>query len=61
MFISYASLRINRKSLYLSLGLFFRFQKDLQKISATIDSRNATREEKYIYLNPREVPNAISI
>ncbi|XP_071505993.1 allene oxide synthase-lipoxygenase protein-like [Diadema antillarum] len=38
-----------------------KFRSDLKKIGAIIDERNATREAKYPYLHPKEVPNAISI
>ncbi|XP_072163045.1 polyunsaturated fatty acid 5-lipoxygenase-like [Diadema setosum] len=39
----------------------YRFRADLAKIGEMIDERNREREEKYIYLHPREIPNAISI
>ena len=38
-----------------------RFQVDLKEIESKIDERNELRERKYEYLNPRWVPNSISI
>ncbi|XP_038060325.1 allene oxide synthase-lipoxygenase protein-like [Patiria miniata] len=38
-----------------------RFQKDLRSIEKTIQSRDAKRRIRYPYLNPQEIPNAISI
>ncbi|XP_038045097.1 uncharacterized protein LOC119719671 [Patiria miniata] len=37
------------------------FRKDLLRVGALIDERNATRSSPYLYLHPKEVPNAISI
>ena len=38
-----------------------RFQKDLKEIGHQIDRKNRRRTPKYEYLNPKFVPNAISI
>eukprot|EP00057_Strongylocentrotus_purpuratus_P001677 XP_001200684.2 PREDICTED: allene oxide synthase-lipoxygenase protein [Strongylocentrotus purpuratus] len=38
-----------------------KFRAELKRIGDIIDKRNETREEKYIWLHPREVPNSISI
>ncbi|XP_030853175.1 allene oxide synthase-lipoxygenase protein [Strongylocentrotus purpuratus] len=38
-----------------------RFRAELKQIGNTIDERNKTREEKYLWLHPSEVPNSISI
>jgi arachidonate 5-lipoxygenase len=37
------------------------FRKDLLRVGAIIDERNAKRSSPYLYLHPKEVPNAISI
>ncbi|XP_054767861.2 allene oxide synthase-lipoxygenase protein-like [Lytechinus pictus] len=44
-----------------SLQALKQFKADLLRVGAIIDERNETREEKYTYLNPKEIPNAISI
>ncbi|XP_030842928.1 arachidonate 5-lipoxygenase [Strongylocentrotus purpuratus] len=38
-----------------------KFRAELKRIGEIIDKRNETREEKYIWLHPREVPNSITI
>nr|XP_054754543.1 allene oxide synthase-lipoxygenase protein-like [Lytechinus pictus] len=38
-----------------------RFRAELKRIGTIIDERNKTREEKYLWLHPSEVPNSISI
>ncbi|XP_067951980.1 polyunsaturated fatty acid 5-lipoxygenase-like [Watersipora subatra] len=38
-----------------------QLRADLDRITATIDARNDKRTRKYPYLNPKVVPNAISI
>ena len=49
------------------LYLFFniteccRFKKDLREITQQTDAKNRRRTPKYEYLNPKFVPNAISI
>lgn len=35
--------------------------QDLEKIGEVIDKRNETRTHPYVYLHPKEIPNAISI
>jgi arachidonate 5-lipoxygenase len=42
-------------------SVVYRFLTELGKISDIIAKRNETRPEKYPYLDPKEVPNAISI
>ncbi|KAI8492300.1 Arachidonate 5-lipoxygenase [Branchiostoma belcheri] len=37
------------------------FRKDLDEVHEIIKERNKTRKQPYVYLDPREVPNAISI
>ena len=39
----------------------FRFRKELDAISQKINERNKNLKEPYPYLDPKEVPNAISI
>ena len=41
--------------------LLLRFLTKLDEISKIIAKRNETRPEKYPYLDPKEIPNAISI
>lgn len=41
--------------------LLLRFLTKLEEISKIIAKRNETRPEKYPYLDPKEIPNAISI
>lgn len=38
-----------------------KFRAELKRIGDIIDKRNETREEKYLWLHPREVPNSIAI
>nr|XP_054768831.1 polyunsaturated fatty acid 5-lipoxygenase-like [Lytechinus pictus] len=38
-----------------------KFRAQLKRISDIIDQRNEEREEKYLWLHPREVPNSITI
>ncbi|XP_782245.3 allene oxide synthase-lipoxygenase protein [Strongylocentrotus purpuratus] len=38
-----------------------RFRAELKEVGNTIDERNKTRENKYHWLHPSEVPNSISI
>ncbi len=38
-----------------------KFKQELKEISLTIKARNATLKQPYPYLDPEEVPNAISI
>ncbi|XP_071509469.1 polyunsaturated fatty acid 5-lipoxygenase-like [Diadema antillarum] len=38
-----------------------RFRDALEDVGEIIDKRNAEREVKYLYLHPKDVPNAISI
>eukprot|EP00057_Strongylocentrotus_purpuratus_P032934 XP_789433.2 PREDICTED: arachidonate 5-lipoxygenase [Strongylocentrotus purpuratus] len=44
-----------------SLNALKQFKADCLKVGAIIDEMNKTREQKYTYLNPKEIPNAISI
>lgn len=41
--------------------VLFRFRTELKEISAKIKERNKTMTVPYSYLDPEEVPNAISI
>eukprot|EP00057_Strongylocentrotus_purpuratus_P032780 XP_788809.2 PREDICTED: arachidonate 5-lipoxygenase [Strongylocentrotus purpuratus] len=38
-----------------------KFRAELKRVGDIIDKRNETREEKYLWLHPREVPNSITI
>ncbi|XP_030842351.1 arachidonate 5-lipoxygenase isoform X2 [Strongylocentrotus purpuratus] len=38
-----------------------KFRKDLEEVGRIIDKRNETREVKYTYLHPKDIPNSISI
>lgn len=45
----------------MALPVVEEFRKDLKRISANNKERNKSRNPKYTYLDPEEIPNAISI
>ena len=48
-------------NLHLCFLFFNSFRDQLKETEKLVDERNEARTDKYTYLHPREVPNAISV